>query len=380
MARGGRSAEPAWVERARRIGIVAWAAVGVAVLVVMGSWLLARIASVLVPFILAFILVYVLKPIVRWLTWRGLGRVWAVAVTYVGLAVVLGLALGLLIPPLAAQLRDLVDAFPQYWDAIVAWAGDVRGAVSGLPLGEGFARWLADVPARLEQLGVALAGSVSRQAVAVGGVALSLILAPVLSFYLLLDLPRIRRGVTGFLPKDHQPEFLEIVRKVDVVMSGYLRGQLLVSLCVGVLTLVLFMAANLFLEPDVPYILALGLMAGVTNVVPYFGPWTTAIVAGIIGVFISPLHALVGLGVVLAAQQIDATFISPNVMSSAVDLHPALIIFVLMVGASQFGIMGMLLAIPVAAAAKAVFVHFYEKYVPAEPPSEDGACAQEVCD
>lgn len=374
VTRAQTPADPAWVARARRIAIGAWAAVGVLALIWAASWLLSRLLGVLTPFVYAAIIIYLLRPPVTWLAQRGVPRVWAVVLTYLVVTMVFVVLSGLLGPPLVGQIRELVERLPQYWASTVDWLSGLRaapseGAVSRALAGwvDSTITWLRNTPARAAEIGSNLADILPRQAAAVGNVALNLFTAPVIAFFILLDLPALRDAMTRVLPHDHRPEFLQIMEEVDVVLAGYLRGRFLVSAAVGILTFIGLEIAGLS-GYGLPYALAISLLAGVLDVVPYIGPWVAAVVAVIVGLFQSPLHALVAFAVLMIVQQIVATFMSPKIMADAVDLHPALVIFALLVGASEFGIIGMLLAIPVAAAAKAVFVHFYARVVPPEAP------------
>lgn len=375
-SRAHTSEDPVWVTRARRIAIGAWAAVGVVAVIWAASWLLSRLIGVLTPFIYAAIIVYLFRPLVAWIASRGIPRVWAVVLTYLGVTLVIVVLFGLLGPSLVGQIRELVERLPEYWASTVDWLNGLRSAPSGGAgaVSRAFSSWvdstitwLRNTPARASEIGASLANVLPRQAAAVGNVALNLFTAPVIAFFILLDLPALRDTMTRLLPHDHRPEFLEIMEEVDLVLAGYLKGRFLVSAAVGILTFLGLMIAGAF-GYGLPYALAISLMAGILDVVPYIGPWVAAVVAVVVGLFQSPLHALVAFAVLMIVQQIVATFMSPKIMADAVDLHPALVIFALLVGASEFGIMGMVLAIPVAAAVKAVFAHFYAKVVPPEAP------------
>jgi predicted PurR-regulated permease PerM len=123
----------------------------------------------------------------------------------------------------------------------------------------------------------------------------------------------------------------------------------------------------------VPYSLVIGLLATVLNFIPWIGPTLTAIIAGIVAAFISPLHILGAVAISIAAQQVTEYFVQPRVMSEQVDLHPLLVIFSLLAGATLFGFAGLLLSIPVAAIGKGLFVYYFEKYTDSKLTSEGGA-------
>ncbi|MDP2232806.1 MAG: AI-2E family transporter, partial [Actinomycetota bacterium] len=129
----------------------------------------------------------------------------------------------------------------------------------------------------------------------------------------------------------------------------------------------------------VPYALVLGLSTGILNVVPYLGPFVGALIAGIVGLFVSPMTGLLAVVVIIAAQQLTDVFVTPRVMSSQVDLHPLLVIFSLLVGGTLFGFWGLILAIPVAAIGKGLFVYYYERSTNRVISTEDGVLFKSKC-
>jgi len=123
----------------------------------------------------------------------------------------------------------------------------------------------------------------------------------------------------------------------------------------------------------VPYAIALGVIGGVLNIIPYVGPALTAVFAGAAGLTISPTAALWGIAVVVAVQQIDSLVMAPRIMAEQVDLHPLLVIFALLVGGTLFGVPGMVLSVPVSAVIKGLFVYWYEKRNERRIFTQDGA-------
>jgi predicted PurR-regulated permease PerM len=164
---------------------------------------------------------------------------------------------------------------------------------------------------------------------------------------------------------------------VSRVLGGWMRGAFLDSLIVGTL-----IAVGLTLL-GVPYAVAIGMIAGVLNVVPYLGPVAAAGFAALSGLFTgSPWLALWAVVIVLAVQQFDNLWLNPRIMSSNVDLHPVLVVFSLLTGATLFGVPGMLLAVPVAAICKGLFVYYFERRTSQSLCTTDGvlfkASADEV--
>jgi predicted PurR-regulated permease PerM len=352
-------------ERTRARAVRVWMWVGIGILAYGALSLIARIADVLMPFVLAGFLVLFLEPSIAWLVRHRVPRVPAVVITYLlGIAIIVAV-LAFLIPPLVAQLEGILRTLPGSWNGFVTWLQGAQGAIARMPAGQQVIKWIAGVPALLQQAGAAGLGVVVQATVIARSllvVVFSAFMALIIAFYILTDLPSVKREMVDLLPKDHQPEFIVVANRVAAVITGYLRGEITLAVIVAVLDFVVFTILGLF-GLGLPYSLAISLLAGALTVIPYLGPWTAAFIAALVGLFVSPLMGLIGFVVVMGVEQFEATFIGPSLVGSAVELHPVLILFALAVGGSLFGILGIALAIPVAAVAKSVFMYFYEKYV-----------------
>ncbi|HET6498347.1 MAG TPA: AI-2E family transporter, partial [Coriobacteriia bacterium] len=162
-------------------------------------------------------------------------------------------------------------------------------------------------------------------------------------------------------------ETFKLVGEVTRVLEGFIRGQSLIGLIIGVLT-----AAGLA-ALGVPHALLIGIIAGVMNLIPYLGPFVGGAIAAISAAFVSPQLVLWSVLLVFAIQQIESAFLQPKIMSGQVHLHPVLVILSLLIGATIGGLVGMLFAVPVAAVAKVIFVHYYEKWTESTISAEDGA-------
>lgn len=369
--------EVAW----RRVAITAWALVGVLILVVAAFFALLRVAPALVPFALAIVIVYMFRSPVATLERKGLKRGLAVGVCY--LLAIGGLAVAglFIIPPLADQVREFLIAFPGYYDKAYALWQDVQQQYNAVTL----PTWVNDallnlsdsISSQVMEWSRALAGTVF--SVGSGAVAFlfNSFLAMVVGFWILKDLEGIKREVVLLAGPRRREEAALLSAKVSNVLGGYLRGQLVVSAVTAVLVSIGLSILG------VPYALVLGLLAGVLNVIPWFGPIITEIVTAIAAAFVSPWLALFAVLWIVAVQQLTDMFITPRVMSEQVDLHPLLVIFSLLVGSTLAGFVGLLLAIPVAAIAKGLFVHYFEKWTDSKLTTESGAFFKEkrpVCD
>ncbi len=185
-----------------------------------------------------------------------------------------------------------------------------------------------------------------------------IVLGPVMAFYLLVDLPRLRRGAMALIPPGRREEIRGLMDRIGQAVGGFFRGQLLVALFVGVASSIGLWAIGL------PFWLLVGMVAGIFNLVPLVGPFIGGGLAVIIALVSGePLKAVWAALVLLVVQQIDNHLISPNVMGRTVQLHPVVVMLALLVGASFAGLFGMLVIVPLVAVAKIVFLFIWSKYV-----------------
>lgn len=365
--------------RTQRLALRIWTWVGITLLVIAGGWVIGRIADTLIPFVLAAFIILFLEPTIAWLQRHRVPRVPAVMLVYAGGVAIVVLGLAILLPALVGQFAGLIRTLPRAWQDIVAWATRAEGTLANMPAGRQVVQALQNLPALLQQLSTFVGGFVSQATGLVTGtlgLIFSVFMAFVVAFLVLADLPELKRQVTDLLPKDHQPGFLLLSERVVEVLSGYIRGQIALSTIVAVMNLVVFAVLGLF-GLNMPYALLIAIIAGVLNVIPYIGPYTTAFIAALVGLTVSPVMALVGFAVIMIVEQVEATFIGPFLVGKAVRLHPVLILFALAVGGGLFGVLGIVLSIPIAAAAKTVFMYFYEKYVLDGGPDAAGAPSSE---
>jgi len=189
----------------------------------------------------------------------------------------------------------------------------------------------------------------------------------VVAFWLLKDLPTMQKEFVRLAGPRFEDDAENLVVTIDHMVGGYLKGQTIASLVTGAIV-----AIGLAII-GVPYALVLGLLTFILNYIPYIGPFIAGVAAAVVGLFVSPLTALLAIVIVVAAQQLTDTLVTPRVMSAQVNLHPTLVIFALLVGGTLFGITGMLFAIPVAATGKGLFVYYYERRTKRSLEREDGA-------
>jgi predicted PurR-regulated permease PerM len=351
---------PSPFERFVRVGIVAWSGIGVIVLAYLLLRLMVYVNPIVPPLLIAVAVVYLLNPVVSALERRGLPRVAGAGIVYILFLCIVALVVSLLVPVVTRQVTAVIDHFPDY-------LADGQAAVRRLA-----ARFGQEPNFRLdaEQVREWLSAGENRQAVTryltglrsftnslISGL-IVIVLGPVMAFYLLVDLPRLKRGSMALIPPARREEITTLMDRIGQAVGGFFRGQLLVALFVGVASSIGLWAIGL------PFWLLVGMVAGVFNLVPLVGPFIGGGLAVIIALIDGqPLKALWAAIVLLIVQQIDNHLISPNVMGRTVQLHPVVVMLGLLVGASFAGLFGMLVIVPLVAVAKIVFLFIWSKYV-----------------
>jgi predicted PurR-regulated permease PerM len=351
----------------RRAGQLSWAVVGIAALLAVLGLVAWTFRVVFPPLVLAGAIVFVLNPVVTRLQRRGVPRALGATFAYVA---VLGsiAAAGFLLAPLAAdQARELGAEWPEIRERVERWVDD-RAADSQGTFWEFTREELED---SFSQGDTTLREQLDRArdiGIQVFHVLLILFLGPIVAFYLLVDLPHIKKVAESLLPEGARDEVLHVAHRLNRAIGGFFRGQLLVAFIVGVMCSVGLLLIGL------RFWFLVGMIAGLFNVIPLIGPW----VGGIPGVVIalttgSPLQALGVVIVMVTAQQIDNHFITPQVMHRAVQLHPAAVILALLAGGTLGGFFGLLLAVPVAAVLKILVGHVWRVHVLGEPVAVEAA-------
>ena len=342
-----------------RLGARAWALTGVAVLAAGALWLVGKAAAAVTPFMLALVVVVALRRPVDRLERRGVKRWLAVVICYLVSAVVVTVVSLFFVPAIVREVGEFADAFPRYYDALYrlwlqlereyatvelpSWVGEVILASRST-----IVSWATDI-----------SGSTAKLVVTVGGrffaFFVQLFLALALAFFVLRDLPTLVRELFALVPPERREERAAVAREVVSVLEGFLRGQLIIATIVGVVIGIGLAVLG------VPYAAVIGLIAGVTNLVPYVGPIVGGAVAAVSAVFVSPNLMVWTIVWVFVVQQAESLMLQPRIMSHQVRIHPALVIASLTVGATLFGLAGMLLAVPMSAVLTVLFVHWFER-------------------
>lgn len=321
----------------------------------------ALVWHVVSPFVFAAVVAYVLAPVVQWMEGLHVPRVLAVLLCYVGAAGLMALAAYGVVPLAVHQAMALADALPtvvwhgQHIASEVArgirevpWPAPVRGALQG-------------ETGRLRGTMTALVRRVLDYGLGLLPGALALVVSPILAFYLLKDLDRIKQRFFHVVPVEWQPAVYKLGRDVDRTLAGYVRGQVVVALFVGLLS-GLWTALL-----GIPFAALVGVLAAVTDVVPYVGPIIGALPAVALGLLRSPWVGLYAAAGFVAIHELEGTVVAPIIVGEAVGLHPLLVVLAILVGGETAGLSGMLVAVPMTAVLKVLGNHLYRRLAERSP-------------
>lgn len=310
--------------------------------------------AVLTPFFVALALAYLLDPAVDVLERLRLPRSAAIALLLLG---VLGVTVTLLLiiyPAVSLQAEVLVSELPRYLATVQEWLTPLIKRVSQMDPGR-IQDLLQQVLRRFEGLPLQILGAISvvlgRTLASLTGIftlALNLLVIPVATFYLLRDIDRMRAAFPSFLPITYREWIMVRLSEIDLLLSGFVRGQLMVALILMVLyTIGLTLVGS-------PSSVLLGILAGAASVIPFMG-----IVVGFIPSLVLTFlrfhdwQHLVGVVAVFGVVQlIEGNLVTPKIVGERLGLHPVVVLLAVLVGGEIFGFLGILLAVPITAVIK----------------------------
>ncbi|APP80174.1 AI-2E family transporter [Xanthomonas hortorum] len=337
-----------------------WVAVIVGVL-----WVVSLLSPILTPFVLALLLAWLGDPLVDRIERAGRSRNMAVSLVFVLALLLFVLALMILVPMIERQIMTLIDALPQMRTWAISTAIPWLEAKTGVEL----MGWLD--PERLidwirshwEQAGGAAKtffGYVQRSGFAMVTWVINLALLPILAFYFLRDWDRLVERVAAVIPRAYIGTVSRLALESNDVLGGFIRGQFLVMLALGVIYATGLSIIGLNLG------LLIGIIAGFISFIPYLGA-TTGIVLALLAAVVQAqgldLKLLIGVGVVFTVGQLLESYVlTPRIVGDKIGLHPVAVIFAVMAGGQLFGFLGMLLALPVAAVANVLLRYAHEQY------------------
>ncbi|MDH3306835.1 MAG: AI-2E family transporter [Acidimicrobiia bacterium] len=345
----------------QRLGVVAWSGLGAIAVLWVGILLGSKIAIIFPPLVLGIAIIYLLNPVVSRLERRGMPRLVGSVLAYLLLVALFSVAAFFIVPVVVQQGQDLADRFPELLEdgqeEISRLADRLGLSVDvSLPTGQEVSDWFSD-PANQDLIRSQL-GTVADWTLNVFQAVLVALVAPVVAFYLLLDLPSVTERLEKLVPSYWRDEVIHVVVQVSTAVGGFVRGQLVVAFIVGIMTSIGFWII------DLPFWLLIGMISGFFNIIPFVGPWVAGALGSLAGLTSGdPSKALWAALVALIVQQIDNNLVSPVVLRATVRLHPATVLLALFAGGAVGGLFGVLVAVPTVAVIKILSGHLWRTRV-----------------
>ncbi|MEG0706260.1 MAG: AI-2E family transporter [Cellulosilyticaceae bacterium] len=255
------------------------------------------------------------------------------------------------------RVEGLMAGIHQYIQYFQNMLENITGVVDNFNLSANNTQILGRIYGAVDQITTGLTDKILETLKGLGGNAISIGLGIVVAFYLVQDKPRLLKGwnktLDFVLPGKIRREARNVGQDMDYVFSGYIRGQLIDAVIMAVLTSLALTLIRL------DFAIIIGIIAGVFNIIPYFGPVVGFVLAGIIGsIGPDPQKGVYAMVAVLILQQIDGWFIVPKVIGNSVKLHPVVVLLAIVIGGELFGLLGILLGVPIAAFIRVTMIRY----------------------
>ena len=358
-------------ERSKRHFLKIGVIIGAVIILVGCGYVLGQITLAVGIILFSAFLVFILRVPVAWMERKRIPRAWGVIISYLGLSIIITLIILIFLPIITDQIVEFTASLPGYvsdirasWDAFYEQYANVLEDTLVQQIVQSVTTELSSLATMLAQESVNRIVSLSTSlvnALIIAGLSL------IVGFWVLKDLPRIGSELLIISGPRFSGELQYIARSFSWAIGGYLKGMVISGVCVGTMVGICYYIIGL------PYPALLGLLTGLMNFIPFLGPWIAGITVALLGFHISPVTAFLAIALTISCQTLVDNLVMPRVMSGAVDLHPSVVIVALMAGGAVGGILGILCAIPLTAAIKTLFVHYFERKTGRKLGSQEGA-------
>ncbi len=320
------------------------------------------LSPVLTPFLTGALIAYLGDPIVNYLVKFKFPRTLAVTIVFLIFSVILLILLLILVPMLTRQIVTLINKIPLItgWiqNTLLPWLHEYFDIEINFDLSQ-LQTALSTHLQQISNIAAVTISMITRSGLAIIAFIANLILIPVVAFYLMRDWHKVVAGVNKLLPRKQEPMIKRLACDCDEVVGAFLRGQLIVMLCLGITYTVGLFIIGLDLA------LLIGMISGLVSIVPYLG-FIVGIVAATIAAFFQFhdwQHILYVVLVYGVGQSLESMFFTPVLVGDKIGLHPVAVIFAILAGGQLFGFVGILLALPVAAAIMVLVRYMRERYL-----------------
>lgn len=319
---------------------------------------LGSILGVISPFFIGLVIAWLLDPAVTYLQKKNVKRTIGTIVVFFVFILILYLLFRIMLPLLYTQLNEFItNSLPTLIKSTGTFIENLFTKLEAT--GFDFTSVETSVYKALENIGVDLTTGLPKAALNVVSTLVSSIgtfgLGLIVGFYLLIDFEGVKK-IFNYIPIKNKEGFNYIIGKLNIAFRSFVQGTLFISLIIMILSSIFYGIIGL------PSALLFGLICGITNIIPYIGPWIGGAICVIVGLTVSPLTGILAGVVAFAIQQVDGMILQPLIMSKTMKLHPVTIMIGLLVFGYLFGILGMIFATPIMASVKIIASYYNEKY------------------
>lgn len=319
--------------------------------------IIKTIIKVVSPLFIGLLIAWLFDPFVKWLEKKKIKRFWGSIITYIIIFLILFLIIYSLVPVLTDQTKDFIKTVPEVVDEVKGWANDVfkylsKMGLDGNKMKSEFMVYIGNVTSSITTtMPQNFLGFVSKMISYVG----TFILGLIIGFFLIVNFDTSSK-LFNFIPKRYRKTATDILDKVNISLRSYVRGAVIDCTLIFILSSIGLWLCGL----KAPVLF--GLFCGLTNIIPYAGPYIGGAPAVLVGFTQDPLIGIFCLIVIFVIQFLEGNFLQPYIMSKTTKLHPVTIILGLLIFGHFFGIIGMLVSTPIIASAKTIIMFCDEKY------------------
>ena len=316
------------------------------------------ILSICLPLFIGLAVAWLFEPMIRLLEKKNIGRKIATTIVYICFVLFLILLMVLVVPEFISQLKELIGQVPGFLVQIKDFITNIfdKFKDSQIDINTIEANIIGQIEGFANNLTTnSLSGiidTITKIISSSAGVALGILIG----FYFSLDFDKLTLRLKGWIPVKHKSETFKVLNELNLMARGYVSGTLFTSLGVAFFTFVGLIISGI----SSPLLFAV--FCGITNIIPYFGPYIGGIPTVIVAFSISPMCGIIAAITIIIVQFLDGNIINPIVVGKATDIHPITIVIGLLVFQHYFGIIGMILATPIIGAIKILFNFFNDKY------------------
>lgn len=361
----------------RLLALRVWTVVGGIVIAIAVLNVLGALAPVIEFLAVGSLIAFIESPIVNALERKGVPRAAGAFIGLVAVILILFCVIMVIAPIFVDQVLEVLSRLPSQLRSLGDWAVQVAQDFEAISKSS----WANELDSMFQSLAniassyvTQLAGDVGRGLFPIlSGFASQLFiffLGLVLAYWLALDYPKIHREVGTIVGEERETSYRFMVAILSRSVGGYMRSMVITSFVNGVLAFIGLLIAGH------PYAALMGVLTGLLHLIPVLGPWISAFAATLLALFYSPVLAIWTLIICMVAQNVTDNVVSPKVMQSSVQIHPAMNLAALVVGSTLMGAIGMVVAIPLCAALKGLFVFYFEKSTGRALVAYDGAIFQ----